>query len=204
MRWLGLLAAVFTLSTGGSALAARKPPTARQHVEATVLRHGTVEMQLTTSPEPWLIGPGTNLSVVDGRLEGTFEDGHFDVAVSSTRAEGVGPRGKIALDLTSGDHSLHMKGLWNGQKVDLTFTDRGVTGKLVHHVSGSGRAVESCRLGMDRNKGALVMGPMTCLGSDVPLYYTIKPAPRLHLHRPDVALLLLTYFAAAPSAPPVS
>lgn len=197
---------VAAFATGASsAWAARKPPSAGQQVEATVLRHGTVEMNLTLSPQPQLTGPGTNLVAEPDMLSGTVQDRRYDVAIANDRAEGLGPRGKISLALTAvGEHALQVKGLWNGEKVDLVFSDHGISGRMVHHVAGGGKAVQSCRVGVDRRKGAFILGPVDCLGQPVGLFYTIKPAPLLHMHRPEVALLLLGYLSSAPSPPPVS
>jgi hypothetical protein len=188
-----------------NAWAARKPPGAANAVQGTILRHGTVEMRLEISPQPMLTGPGTSLVAEPDRLSGFVEDGRYEVAIANGRAEGRGPRGQVALDLIArGEHELQVKGLWNGEKVDLLFSDHGIRGRLVHHVSGGAKAVQSCRIGVDERKGPLVLGPVECLGQPVPLFYTIQPAPVLHMHEPGVALLLLGYFSAAPSAPPVS
>jgi hypothetical protein len=191
------------------ALAARTP-TATQLMESTLLRHGAVEMRLSTTPVPRLTGPGTDLAFHDDVLpgfdvlSGVVADGRYDVRIQDGHAEGSGPRGKVSLDLIERGHALQMKGIWNGERVDLTFTDQGISGRMVHHLNGGARAVESCRVAVDEHKGPLVMGEVKCLGHGVPLAYTIRPAPLLHLHRPQVALLLLTYFTAAPSAPPVA
>jgi len=200
-----LLLSAALLGTGWSnAWAARKPPGAINAVQGTILRHGSVEMRLEVAPQPMLTGPGTNLVAEPDQLFGFLQDGRYDVAIADGRAEGRGPRGQVALDLIArGEHELQVKGLWNGEKVDLVFSDRGVSGRLVHHVSGGAKAIQSCRVAVDQRKGPNVLGPVDCLGQAVPLFYTMTPAPVLHMHQPGVALLLLAYFSAAPSPPPV-
>jgi hypothetical protein len=195
---------VASLAAGAPAAWARKPPGAANAVQGTILRHGRVEMRLEVSPRPALIGPGTSLVAADDSLTGYVQDGRYDVAIAGGRAEGRGPRGPISLALVPrGEHELQVKGLWNGEKVDLVFSDRGISGRLVHHVAGGAKEVQSCRVGVDSRKGPLILGPVTCLGQAVPLFYTIEPAPVLHMHQPGVALLLLSYLSAAPSPPPV-
>src|SRR5438552_9195533 len=100
------------------ASAAPRPVSARQQVEQTVLTHGRVEMRLLTEPVARLEGPGTALGANAGHMAGTFEDGRWDVRFDDQHAEGMGPRGQVSLTFAAGDHSLRMKGKWNGQRVD--------------------------------------------------------------------------------------
>ncbi len=190
---------------GAGAAEARGPGSAAQVVQSTLLRHGAITMQLILTPEPRLLGAGTDLVATPGRLAGYVQDGRYDVAITADRAVGRGPRGDVALELIArGEHALAVKGLWNGEKVDLLFSDAGITGRMVHHVSGGAREVQSCRVAVDQRKGPLVLGEVRCLGQQVPLAYVVEPAPLMHMHRSEVALLLLTYFSSAPSPPPVS
>src|SRR4051812_21813740 len=133
---------VALLGAGSPRAWARKPPGAAQAVQGTILRHGTVEMRLEVSPRPLLTGPGTSLVADDDGLTGYVQDGRYDVAIAGGRAEGRGPRGRVSLALVShGEHELQVTGVWNGERVDLVFSDRGVSGKLVHHVSGGAKEV---------------------------------------------------------------
>ena len=175
----------------------------RRLVEDTVARGGAVVMQLVASPDPRLLGPGTDVVFRDGALSGVVEGGRYDVRLSGERAEGRGPRGPISLSLDQrADGSLVVEGTWNGEPVDLTFADRGVRGKVVHHVSGLAREVESCQVDLAESKGVRLTGLATCLGNQLPLRYTVDPGPEARLSRPEMALLMLSYLSAAPSPPP--
>src|SRR4051812_19115146 len=99
-RW-GTGAAALALAIAGAAPAAARTVGAREHVEGTVLRHGSVEMRMEMAPVPRLTGPGTDLQASAGRMLGTFEDGHWDVRFDNERAEGRGPRGEVSLTMTA-------------------------------------------------------------------------------------------------------
>jgi hypothetical protein len=200
IRRLGLamaVAASLGLGVTSSSAAQRARPMAD-----TVPLKGTVVMQLLAEPEPRLLGPGTDVAVHEGALSGLVQGGRYDVRISGGRAEGSGPRGAISVALDDqADGSLVVKGTWNGQPVDLAFEDGAVRGKLVHHVSGTAREVESCRVELDESRGARLTGLATCLGNQVPLQYTIEPGRGAALDRPEMALLMLAYLSAAPTPP---
>ena len=179
----------------------RADESGREVVEETVLHHGAVTMRLTSSPLR-LSGPGTDLMVRGTTLSGLLEDGRYDVELSAQRAEGQGPEGRVSLSFTRGaEGALAVRGEWNGQPVQLTFTSSTIEGRLVHHVGGTDRALESCRYDIDETAGKVVSGLSTCLGEASSLRYTVDPVATLPFNQPDVATMMIAYLAAAPAAP---
>lgn len=165
------------------------------------MRHGQVSMVVSTSP-PHLSGPFTNLAVKDGLLTGTVKGRFYTASIGAGHVEGAGPDGGITLDLHRGaDGALQIKGKWNGQDVNLTFSSERIRGLVVRQAAGPGRAFESCEYDIGKEKPGVAGGNAFCLGDETPLRYELQPGVTGAFDQPDVALLVLAYLAAPPVLP---
>jgi hypothetical protein len=144
-----------------------------------------------------LTGPGTYLAVTDGALTGTILNRRFDARVSDDRVVGSGPNGPIDVTITPVEGGLRIDGQWNGQPVDLTFSERTITGKAMQRESTVGVGIDSCRYDIARSRRNVASGLVDCMRSDEPTRRVeVQSADQVAFNTTEAALLLVAFLTA--------
>lgn len=93
------------------------------------LRRGNAWSTLTVRP-PHIVGPDANLILRDSVLSGSLGGELLSVRIVGDGADGHAPAGPVSLTFRVGPASLEASGMWNGNRVRLTFAEDSLHGSV--------------------------------------------------------------------------
>jgi hypothetical protein len=204
---------VIVAATGCQAMAAGPGFQADEHGPHITLRRGVTGSSLSMRP-PYFSGRDFSLTLRKQTLFGWVSPagaggGAMRVQVDPDSATGFGPHGSIGMDIFTDEAATVADGLWDGQRVHMSFALDGVNGTVADVREtrprgarlGEHGATDSCQYVLDRvtAEGALE-GFSICAGLPQRTRLEVPQVATTLLSRAELVTVLVTMLSAPPLA----
>jgi hypothetical protein len=204
---------VLAAASGCQALGGPSGPgfAADERAPHITLRRGVTGSSLAMRP-PYLSGKDFSLTLKKRDLFGWVSPagsggGAMRVHVDEDSVSGFGPHGSIGMDIVTDETATVADGLWDGQRVHMSFALDGVAGTVAdvrEHRAGGPRpgqheSTDSCQYVLDQKtaEGALE-GTSICAGMPQKTRLEVPAVALALLSRSELVTVLVTMMSAPP------
>lgn len=165
------------------------------------LQRGSGWTTLTVKP-PYIIGPRTNLKLVDGVFSGNIDGRPVKLYIQDEGIHGQGPYGNVNVEIHESPDTMTIEGSWNDSRVHFKVTEESFRGTIPIWNDNSSpiRTAESCQYVLDSvAEDGSRMGSSICNGLPENTRIEVPAAIQDWMTRPELTAVLLALLSSPPT-----